>query len=508
MVDYRKKTLLLVEDEIIQAMMNKAALEKYGYSVITATSGEQAVETVDQTPGIDLILMDIDLGAGIDGTQAGELILKNHDIPVVFLSSHTEPEIVEKTERITSYGYVVKNSSITVLDASIKMAFKLFEANKRTEASEEYFRHTFEYAALGVCLIGLDGSFLRVNKAFTDMIGYSEEEMLGLKFNDVTHPEDAAIGIDVLRSMIAGYIEKVSFEKRYLKKDGSILWVSVSSSVIKSKSRPLHLITQIQDITERKRSSEALRESEYCLSRAEEIARIGNWKIKLDTNEITGSQGACRIYGVNRDHMDLEAIQTMVLSEYRPQGNYFLANLIAKNEPYDLEAKILRKSDGKILDVRSIAEYDPKTNVVFGVIQDITESKRAEETIQKSNELFQTVLDTIPQSICWKDRDSRFLGCNKNYARLVGLPDTQSIIGKTDWDLPWKKDETEHFLRDDRKIMDSDAGEYHIIESAFDADGKETLLSTNKAPLHDSEGKVCGIMVVCEEFDRLTRTPE
>jgi CheY-like chemotaxis protein len=91
-----------VEDEVILAMSAKMSLEKYGYSVITIITGNKAIEAVKSTPGIDLILMDIDLGKGIDGTQAAEMILKDHDIPVIFVSSHTEPQIVEKTEKITS----------------------------------------------------------------------------------------------------------------------------------------------------------------------------------------------------------------------------------------------------------------------------------------------------------------------------------------------------------------------------------------------------------------------
>jgi CheY-like chemotaxis protein len=91
-----------VEDEVILAMSAKMSLEKYGYSVITIITGNKAIEAVKSTPGIDLILMDIDLGKGIDGTQAAEMILKDHDIPVIFVSSHTEPQNVEKTEKITS----------------------------------------------------------------------------------------------------------------------------------------------------------------------------------------------------------------------------------------------------------------------------------------------------------------------------------------------------------------------------------------------------------------------
>jgi PAS domain S-box-containing protein len=132
------KTILLVEDEAIIALVEKKTLEKYGYSVITADTGEKAVETASSTSGIDLILMDIDLGEGIDGTEAAERILADKEIPLVFLSSHTEPEVVEKTEGITSYGYVVKNSGETVLIASIRMAFKLYEAKlKEYEKNEE-----------------------------------------------------------------------------------------------------------------------------------------------------------------------------------------------------------------------------------------------------------------------------------------------------------------------------------------------------------------------------------
>ena len=132
MFDKSNKTILLVEDEIIIAMMEIKQLEKEGYLVIHAANGEEAIDIVSKTP-IDLILMDIDLGKGMDGTETAKEILRTHNLPIVFLSSRTEKDIVQKTEVITSYGYIMKNSGITVLDASIKMAFKLHEANKRTQ---------------------------------------------------------------------------------------------------------------------------------------------------------------------------------------------------------------------------------------------------------------------------------------------------------------------------------------------------------------------------------------
>jgi CheY-like chemotaxis protein len=123
-----QKTILLVEDEAIIAMNDSIELKEYGYNVIHVLTGQKAVKAVnDNKNEIDLILMDINLGGGIDGTEAAKIILEEHDIPLLFLSSYTDREIVDRTENVTSYGYVVKNG-ITVLDASIKMAFRLHEA--------------------------------------------------------------------------------------------------------------------------------------------------------------------------------------------------------------------------------------------------------------------------------------------------------------------------------------------------------------------------------------------
>lgn len=125
--------LLLVEDQGIIALAQKQILQKNGYNVVLAYSAQQAVQIATSEPELSLILMDIDLGEGPDGAEAAERILAERDIPIVFLSAHTEPEVVEKTEGITSYGYIVKNSGETVLMASIRMAFRLYEERCKTK---------------------------------------------------------------------------------------------------------------------------------------------------------------------------------------------------------------------------------------------------------------------------------------------------------------------------------------------------------------------------------------
>ena len=125
-------TLLLVEDEAITALSERRTLENHGYEVMTAHSGERAVEMATNEPDIGLVLMDIDLGSGIDGTEAAQQILHRRELPIVFLTSHTEKEFVERAKTITNYGYVVKGSGEFVLIESVGMALQLFDAHRRT----------------------------------------------------------------------------------------------------------------------------------------------------------------------------------------------------------------------------------------------------------------------------------------------------------------------------------------------------------------------------------------
>lgn len=180
------KSILLVEDEAILALYEKNQLEQGGYKVTHVPSGENAIQLVikDENP-FDLILMDIDLGKGLDGTETATHILNHKEIPIVFLSSHTEREIVKKTESITSYGYVVKNSGFTVLDASIKMAFKLFEANELTKSKKEHLETVLHSIGDGVIATDRDGKVIRINPVAEKLTGWSHEDGLGHEINEV-----------------------------------------------------------------------------------------------------------------------------------------------------------------------------------------------------------------------------------------------------------------------------------------------------------------------------------
>jgi len=124
---------------------------------------------------------------------------------------------------------------------------------------------------------------------------------------------------------------------------------------------------------------------------------------------------------------------------------------------------------------------------LVGTGLDITERKRTADFLR-------LVVNNIPDFVFWKDRNSVFLGCNIAFAKVAGVDTPDDIIGKTDYDMGWKKEESDSYVAMDRRVMESDMASYHIIEPQLQADGKQAWLETCKVPLHDEQGQVIGLL--------------
>jgi PAS domain S-box-containing protein len=269
------KNILIVEDEIVIAMAEASMLERYGFKAVIAGSGEAAVETVRSNPGIDLVLMDIHLGRGMDGIEAARAILTVRNIPIIFLSSHIEPEIVNRTEEVCSYGYVVKNSGETVLMTSIKMAFRLAEAwrrerensedlrerEKRSQRREELLSSILRAAPTGIGFV-VDRVFQEVNQTFCRMMGYSKEELIGSSARMI-YPSDEEyerVGTEKYRQIAERGIGTI--ETTFRRKDGSLIDIQLSSTPINTIDLSKGVTFTAMDITEWKQTETRRRESE------------------------------------------------------------------------------------------------------------------------------------------------------------------------------------------------------------------------------------------------------
>jgi hypothetical protein len=139
---------------------------------------------------------------------------------------------------------------------------------------------------------------------------------------------------------------------------------------------------------------------------------------------------------------------------------------------------------------------------------EILERKRIEKQLRSSQQMLQLVMDNIPQSIFWKDSNSVFLGCNRNFAQIAGVGTPENIVGKTDYDLPWKKEEADFYRSCDARVMHTNTPKYHILEPLQQADGKQLWIDTNKVPLHDFEGNVIGILGTFEDITNRKQAEE
>ncbi|MEY2526231.1 MAG: hypothetical protein QOE73_1002 [Verrucomicrobiota bacterium] len=152
--------------------------------------------------------------------------------------------------------------------------------------ADSLFQNAFEFAAIGMALVSPEGKWLRVNRSICDITGYSEAELLERTFQDITHPDDLDLDLANVRKMLAGEIDTYQMEKRYFHKNGSIVWVRLSVSLVKSKSgAPLFFIGQIQDITRSKQHDQQLAEATAEIQRLQRgLLKVCAWTKRIEVN--------------------------------------------------------------------------------------------------------------------------------------------------------------------------------------------------------------------------------
>jgi PAS domain S-box-containing protein len=260
--------------------------------------------------------------------------------------------------------------------------------------SEERFRQLIWGMQVGVMLQGPKAEIILCNPKSLELLGLTEDQLLGKTsfdpdwnvihedgspFPGNTHPvPQAIVSGKPVTNVVMGVYHPANADRVWLLVDAIPLF--------NSDSTVRQVICTFIDITARKQAGEALLESENRLDRAEKVAKIGNWKLMLTSKRIISSSGARIIYGIDKDSMSLEDIQKIPLPEYRQMLDEELDKLITKNIPFNVEYKIRRPNDGKIVDINSIADYDKENNIIFGVVQDITTRKQTEGEIKKKND--------------------------------------------------------------------------------------------------------------------------
>jgi PAS domain S-box-containing protein len=257
--------------------------------------------------------------------------------------------------------------------------------------SEERFRRTFELAGSGLAHIGMDRRFIRVNPRLCEILGYPEHELLKLRGKDISHPEDADVINRERPRLYAGEVDEVRLEKRYVKKDGSVVWVQFAMVVERdAQGRPKYEIAVYDDITARRAAEEALRQSEERFRRTFQLASSGLAHVGLDGRFLRVNPRAREIFGYTEAELCALTVKDLSHPDDRDAADGPRARVLAGEiESARLEKRYFRK-DGRMLWVAvAIAmERDAQGRPLYAisVLDDITERKQAELALREAHE--------------------------------------------------------------------------------------------------------------------------
>ncbi len=471
MGDYlEKKKVLLVEDELIIGLSTKSELENYGYEVKLVTNGKEVLDIIlKENVFFDIILMDIDLGGGLDGTQVAQEILKEKDIPVVFLSSHSEPEIVEKTEKITSYGYVLKSSSLVVLDASIKMALRLFkEKSERRKVEDKnavisaYYESIFESAGVAMLVVDDEGTIVSANGECKNATGYTPEELIGTKWYLYVDKDYIDIVKNYNEQMFIGQ-KKVSdkYEVKLINKNGEKRNVILSVGIVRNEKRT---IVALHDVTELRKTMDELKESKRRIETlmdnlpgmAYRCKNDRNWTMEFVSSgcfELTGYKPEELLFNNKISYNDL----------IKPEDREWIWNgwqeKLKSREKFTLEYEIICK-DGNTKWVweqgQGVYTENGELEAIEGFIVDIIGIKKVENGLISSQQYIKAILDSMNDALFVDDADTgEIIDVNERccemygytYEEMVNIPIGDLSLGES----PYSQKEAIEWLKKTRE---------------------------------------------------------
>jgi PAS domain S-box-containing protein len=377
------------------------------------------------------------------------------------------------------------------------------------QESEERFRLTIDEAPIGMALETLDGRFVRVNRALCEIVGYSSAELTGLTFQAITHPDDLDVDHALKGQLARGETRRYQRGKRYIRKDGTIVDIQLSCSILQSREGvPLYYIAQIEDITDRKRAEAALKDSERRLSLALDSAQMGMWDLDLLTDTSVRSLRHDQIFGYSAavPTWGAAVFMTHVVPEDREVAKRAFERAFVSDN-FDMECRI-RWADQSVhwISAKGRVYRNPKGDPVrmMGTVVDVTERKRAEEQLRAANAFLDAIIENIPLILFIKESQSlRFIRVNRTAEDLLGWAN-QTLIGKTDYDF-WPKEQAEFFIEKDRETL-SHGSVVDIPEEPIQTRHQGVrILHTKKVPILDTAGNPLYLLGISEDITERKR---
>lgn len=330
---------------------------------------------------------------------------------------------------------------------------------KRTEAalqaSERRYAAVIEHAPVAVAHCALDGTFEYANKAFCDLLGYSAQELREKSWQEVTHPDDVGEDAELAGAVLAGDLPHYTMEKRYIRKDGSIVWISLFGNFLLDEAgKAQQGLAVVIDITERKRGEAAILEGQQRLLLAQKAAQLGTHDYDLRTGAIQWDARTRELWGFHPDATvtfdlfanalhpdDLASMQSALAAAMDPGGH----------GEYLARYRVINRLDGiaRWVEATGLVTFENREPTrLVGTVQDITDRVEATAALARSEERFRTIFQGVGIGMVLIEGDGTIRMANPAFCAIVNRPE-QALLGASCLSIthPGDVDETLRLIR-------------------------------------------------------------
>jgi len=423
------RSILIIENEIPSAQKTEAILNSQGYACAHVQSGKAALEHMLNGETIDLVLTDIELGHGIDGTETARRVLEFMDIPVVFLTVHATKIHVDRAKSVTNYGYVLKSSGEFVLLETIEMAFRLCNTQKRLKRNEKRFSLAMEAVQDGIWDWNLETNEVYYSPGYLKIIGYTEVEIPSnpdFWINHV-HSEDRDYVLKANKDVIENRAEKIDVEFRMNTKHNEWRWVLGRGRAVErdENGRATRLVGTHSDITNRKETEQLLAKNQekYRLMAENTSDVICHVNEKLQPIYISPSSK--RVFGYSPKEFKKVDFFFMVHPEDRPcLIDKMQASRRANTENESRITFRIYKKNGEQCWIEATSKKIYSQSGVFEgavmVHRDISRQKGLEKQLSESEQHFRSVVESSQDYIVILDGQLNLIYMNSSLKRNTG----------------------------------------------------------------------------------------
>lgn len=305
------------------------------------------------------------------------------------------------------------------------------EERQHISASESRFRNAMEHSAIGMALISIEGRWLQVNKSLCRFLGYSQDQLRNLTFQQLTYPEDLHTDLQYMDKLIKGEINSYSMEKRYYNSNGDIVWALLAVSVVRdTQNVPLYVIAQVEDISDLKQTEWMNKRLMERITLANEAGGIGIWEWDMLNDQITWDKRMFELYGVP-PHLkpSFQLWMECLIQEDKIHTERIVTDALRKHAPFKVEYRI-RVHEG-IRHIRTLANrvLNKQGNVerYLGISMDMTEVKQLNEALFQEKERLHITLDAIGEAVICTDVDMKITFMNPVAEKMSGWSQEQAM---------------------------------------------------------------------------------